>query len=92
MPTVRRKITSQTIMAFILIIFGMVVVMISLYLPPKGEIHPSVITVFGMILVAVGAFMGIDLNFQLRSLIRAHERSIPDISNKTTDNKKESEE
>lgn len=55
----------------------MVVVMIALYMPPIGEIHPSVITVFGMLLVAAGAFLGIDLNVQLKSFIEAlheHER------------------
>ena len=51
--------------------------MIALYMPPIGEIHPSVITVFGMLLVAAGAFLGIDLNVQLKSFIEAlheHER------------------
>lgn len=65
----KRKISSQTIMAFLLLIFGMVVVMISLYMPPRGEIHPTVITIFGMMLVAAGAFMGIDLNFQLKRFV-----------------------
>lgn len=65
----KRKISSQTIMAFLLLVFGMVVVMISLYMPPRGEIHPTVITIFGMLLVAAGAFMGIDLNFQLKRFI-----------------------
>ena len=65
----KRKISSQTIMAFLLLVFGMVVVMISLYMPPRGEIHPTVITIFGIMLVAAGAFMGIDLNFQLKRFV-----------------------
>lgn len=56
-------------MAFLLLVFGMVVVMISLYMPPRGEIHPTVITIFGIMLVAAGAFMGIDLNFQLKRFV-----------------------
>ena len=67
----RRKITVQTVLAFLLIVFGMTLVMLALFMPPKGEIHPSVITVFGMILVAAGAFLGIDLNFQLKSYINS---------------------
>lgn len=63
--------TAQSILAFLLVVFGMVVVMIALYMPPIGEIHPSVITVFGMLLVAAGAFLGIDLNFQLKSFVEA---------------------
>ena len=76
-PSFKRKMTVQSILAFLLVVFGMVVVMIALYMPPIGVIHPSVITVFGMLLVAAGAFLGIDLNVQLKSFIEAlheHER------------------
>lgn len=65
----RRKITTQSVLAFILVIFGMALVMLALFMPPRGEIHPSVITVFGMLLVAAGAFLGIDLNFQFKSYL-----------------------
>lgn len=67
--TFKRKLTVQSVLAFLLVVFGMVVVMIALYMPPMGEIHPSVITVFGMLLVAAGAFIGVDLNFQLKSFL-----------------------
>lgn len=69
--TFKRRITIQTVLAFVLVIFGMLVVMLALYMPPVGEIHPSVITVFGMLLVAAGAFIGIDLNFQIKPFIEA---------------------
>lgn len=71
----RRKITTQSVLAFILIIFGMALVMLALFMPPRGEIHPSVITVFGMLLVAAGAFLGIDLNFQLKSYLNSIQAS-----------------
>ena len=67
--TVKRRLTAQSVLAFVLVVFGMVVVMLALYMPPVGEIHPSVITVFGMLLVAAGAFLGIDLNFQLKAFL-----------------------
>lgn len=78
--TVKRRLTAQSVLSFVLVVFGMVVVMLALYMPPVGEIHPSVITVFGMLLVAAGAFLGIDLNFQLKAFletIRARETSNP---------------
>ncbi len=78
--TVKRRLTAQSVLAFVLVVFGMVVVMLALYMPPVGEIHPSVITVFGMLLVAAGAFLGIDLNFQLKAFletIRDRETSNP---------------
>lgn len=71
----RRKITSQSVLAFLLIVFGMALVMLAILMPPRGEIHPSVITVFGMILVAAGAFLGIDLNFQFKSYLNALQSS-----------------
>lgn len=69
--TFNRRLTVQSLLAFVLVIFGMVVVMLALYMPPVGEIHPSVITVFGMLLVAAGAFIGIDLNSQLRAFLES---------------------
>lgn len=69
--TVKHRLTAQSVLAFVLVVFGMVVVMLALYMPPMGEIHPSVITVFGMLLVAAGAFLGIDLNFQLKAFLEA---------------------
>lgn len=59
-----------------LVIFGFVMVMIALYMPPKGEIHATVITVFGMLLAIAGACIGLDLNFQLRSFLETlHDHS-----------------
>ena len=76
--TVKHRLTAQSLLAFVLVVFGMVVVMLALYMPPVGEIHPSVITVFGLLLVAAGAFLGIDLNFQLRAFLESiRDREIP---------------
>lgn len=67
----KRRLTAQSALAFVLVVFGMVMVMLALYMPPVGEIHPSVITVFGMLLVAAGAFLGIDLNSQLKAFLES---------------------
>lgn len=75
--------TAQSVLAFVLVVFGMIVVMLALYMPPMGEIHPSVITVFGMLLVAAGAFLGIDLNIQLKAFLETIRDS--DISKHTDD-------
>lgn len=75
-----RKITTQSVLAFILVVFGMTLVMLALFMPPRGEIHPSVITVFGMLLVAAGAFLGIDLNFQFKSYLNSLQASAENIS------------
>lgn len=67
--TFKRHLTAQSALSFVLVVFGMTVVMLALYMPPVGEIHPSVITVFGMLLVAAGALLGIDLNSQLKAFL-----------------------
>ncbi len=83
--TFKRHLTAQSVLAFVLVVFGMVVVMLALYMPPVGEIHPSVITVFGMLLVAAGAFMGIDLNSQLKAFLETiREHEIPNPSDNET--------
>jgi len=80
--TVKRRLTAQSVLAFVLVVFGMVVVMLALYMPPVGEIHPSVITVFGMLLVAAGTFLGIDLNFQLKAFLETiRDREISNPTN-----------
>ncbi len=80
--TVKRRLTAQSVLAFVLVVFGMVVVMLALYMPPVGEIHPSVITVYGMLLVAAGAFLGIDLNFQLKAFLESvRDREISNPTN-----------
>lgn len=71
----KRKITTQSVLAFLLIVFGMALVACAMFMPPRGEIHPSVITVFGMLLVASGAFLGIDLNFQFKSYLNSLQSS-----------------
>lgn len=62
----KRRLTVQSIGALLLIVSGVVMLMFSIYLPPQGEIHPSVLFAFGEILLAAGAFMGVDLHYSLR--------------------------
>lgn len=64
--TYKRRITVQSVAALLLIFFGIVMLMFAIYMPPQGEIHPTVLFAFGEILIAAGAFMGVDLHFSLR--------------------------
>ena len=43
-------------------IVGATLLFCSLFMPPLGEIHPSVISSFGMILVFLGCVCGINFN------------------------------
>lgn len=41
---------------------GLALLFCSLYLPPQGEIHPTVLGAYGMTLTFVGTAIGIDYN------------------------------
>ena len=57
----------QFISSLIMLICGVVLVFISLFLPPAGVIHPSVISVFGLFLTFVGAVWNIDVKYAFKT-------------------------
>lgn len=60
--TEEKKNLTQTILSGLVLIAGLVLIFLSFYAPPKGEIHPSVLTAFGEALSFVGAVWGIYTN------------------------------
>ena len=50
----------QTILSFICIFAAIIMTFVSLFMPPPGEIHTSVLILTGEVLVFVGALVGID--------------------------------
>ena len=42
---------------------GFVLLFMGMLLPPQGEIHASVLSAFGLILVFVGAVLGIEMRY-----------------------------
>ncbi|MBQ1297544.1 MAG: hypothetical protein IIY21_26110 [Clostridiales bacterium] len=49
-----------------LTIFGIALLGLSLFIPPQGEIHPSVLAASGEVFTFSGALFGIKLNFDRR--------------------------
>ena len=45
--TYKRKLTVQSVAALLLIFFGVIMLMFAIYMPPQGEIHPTVLFAFG---------------------------------------------
>ena len=62
-----RKLTLQLILAFVMAIFGCVMIIAAFIVPPTGEIHPSIIAAFGEILTFAGAVLGIDYNYKFKT-------------------------
>lgn len=65
------KLTFKEFYTFILAGFcllgAFVLVFIGLYMPPQGELHPSVITLFGIVLGFVGAIIGLDNHYKTKT-------------------------
>ena len=54
----------QLAIAVVATLFGLTLVGISLFLPPRGEIDPTVLTAYGETLTFVGALIGIDYRYR----------------------------
>ena len=61
------KLTFKEALMYSLAIFsvmaGIALIFIGLYLPPKGEIHNSVLTAFGLVLAFAGSILGISQHY-----------------------------
>lgn len=61
------KLTFREFLAYFLAIFSMgaaiVCIFFALFMPPKGEIHASVLTYFGLTCGFVGALLGISIHY-----------------------------
>lgn len=61
------KEAAQFILAGFVLIAGVVLIFVSLFIPPEGVIDASVITAFGMFLGFVGTVWGLDLKYDYKT-------------------------
>lgn len=61
----------QLVMSVAMVIFGCALIATAFFVPPTGEIHPSVLTAFGEILTFVGAIVGVDYSY--KKVIHKHD-------------------
>lgn len=61
--TIKDKVS--LILCIVSFVFGMILSILGLIMPPMGEIHPSVITTLGMFLTFSGSILGISLHYKL---------------------------
>ena len=61
-----KKRDIQFVAAYAIAIFGLALITVALFLPPTGEIHPSVLAAFGEILTFAGASIGMDYHYRRR--------------------------
>ena len=51
-------------LAIVSTVAGFVLLFIGMYIPPEGQIHESVLTAFGIILVFAGSLLGISMHYE----------------------------
>ena len=54
----------QLALAVLMTVFGCVIITVSFFIDPRGEIHPSVLAAFGEILTFAGTVLGIDYKYK----------------------------
>lgn len=66
--TNQQKMTIQLILGVSMAVIGMVLLWVSLFIPPQGIIDASVLTAFGEVATFAGALIGIDYTYQYKSI------------------------
>ena len=61
-----KKRDIQFVAAYVIAGFGLGLITLALFLPPVGEIHPSVVAAFGEILTFAGASIGMDYHYRTK--------------------------
>ncbi len=61
--TIPLKDTLIYSLAVLSLLAGFTMLFIGMFLPPAGQIHESVITAFGIILIFVGSLLGISMHY-----------------------------
>ncbi|WP_321332454.1 hypothetical protein [uncultured Bacteroides sp.] len=58
------KLSIQLLTACLLTAAGCVFLFVGLWMPPVGELHPSVLVAFGEIMTFAGSLFGIDYHYR----------------------------
>lgn len=58
---------AQVILAGISVVGGLVLIACALYLPPQGQIDPTVLVAYGEALTFAGAVIGVDYHYKKNS-------------------------
>ena len=69
-----KKHTIQLISSILLVVFGCALIAMAFFVPPTGEIHPTVLTAFGEILTFAGAVIGVDYRYKYKSERDSNEK------------------
>lgn len=77
-----KKHTLQLLCAIFLVCVGVGLAIAGFITPPLGEIHSSVLVMFGEILTFAGSLMGVDYKYKYKEMVR--KDATPDHSMEET--------
>ena len=72
------RLNVQLIVGVVLVVAGLVLIFLGLFIPPKGEIHNSVLIAYGEISTFAGALIGVDYHYRFREFERTTRRTRED--------------
>ena len=58
--------TAQVLLAVFLTVMGVALLFSSFWVPPVGELSPSVLVAFGQVLTFTGALLGMDYHYRAK--------------------------
>ena len=62
------KLKWMIICAVVLVFIGIIMILISMFLPPIGEIHPSVLTALGEVFTFSGSLWGLNTHYRIKTI------------------------
>lgn len=65
--TKKEKMTIQLWLGVLMALVGVALLWTGLFIPPIGEIHPSVLTALGEVFTFSGALIGLDYSYKVKT-------------------------
>ena len=65
-----KKLTAQFILGCVVTIAGLVLLFVGCFVPPIGEISPSVLVAFGEVATFAGALIGVDYHYKFKEIVK----------------------
>ena len=62
------KLKWMIICAVVLVFIGVIMILLSMFLPPIGEIHPSVLTALGEVFTFSGSLWGLNTHYRIKTI------------------------
>lgn len=72
------RLNIQMALGGLLIVAGLTLIFLGLFIPPKGEIHNSILIAFGEMSTFAGALIGVDYHYRYKAFDRTRARTKAD--------------